>query len=75
MGRLGNIFNSVLLLEGRVENARNRYPQFSDLIFNYYVDNDPSGNQKYLDWMLGATVDASKSFGSPGKNTPVVRGG
>lgn len=43
---------SNLLLEGRKEDARKKYPNFSDEVFNYYVDNDPSGNQKYLDWLL-----------------------
>jgi hypothetical protein len=46
---------SNLLLEGRKEDARKKYPKHSDEIFNYYVENDPSGNQKYLDWLLKNT--------------------
>lgn len=44
-----------LLLEGRKEDARTKYPKFSDEVFDYYVENDPSGNQKYLDWLLKNT--------------------
>jgi len=46
---------SNLLLEGRKEDARKKYPKHSDEIFNYYVENDPSGNQKYLSWLLKNT--------------------
>lgn len=43
---------SKLLLEGRKEDARAKYPDVPESDFNYYVENDPSGNQKYLDWLL-----------------------
>jgi hypothetical protein len=45
-----------LLTEGRKEDARAKYEDVNDDVFNYYVDNDPSGNQKYLDWMLNNVV-------------------
>jgi hypothetical protein len=47
---------SSLLTEGRKEDARAKYEDVEDDVFNYYVDNDPSGNQKYLDWMLNNVV-------------------
>jgi hypothetical protein len=62
MGRLTNIFESLLLSEGRKEKAREKYPMFNDIVFNHYVDADPSGNHKYLDWMLGTTVADSKNY-------------
>jgi hypothetical protein len=49
---LSESYNLRLVLEGRKEDARKKYPNFSDEIFNFYVENDPSGNQKYLDWLL-----------------------
>jgi hypothetical protein len=51
---------SNLLMEGRKEDARKKYPDFSDEIFDFYVENDPSGNQKYLDWLLKHTNPAYK---------------
>jgi hypothetical protein len=47
---------SDLLFEGRKEDARAKYEDVEDDVFNYYADNDPSGNQKYLDWMLNNVV-------------------
>jgi hypothetical protein len=47
---------SNLLVEGRKEDARAKYEDVEDDVFNYYVDNDPSGNQKYLDWILNNVV-------------------
>ena len=46
------LLERIILTEGRVENARKKYPNIPDKIFDYYVDNDPSGNQKYLNWVL-----------------------
>jgi hypothetical protein len=64
MGRLNNIFESILILEGRIEKARERYPNVDEGIFDFFVNNDPSGNQKYLDWMLGEVSDYN-SLDSP----------
>jgi len=44
-----------ILTEGRKEDARAKYPDVDEDTFNYYVENDPSGNQKYLDWLLKYT--------------------
>jgi hypothetical protein len=57
-----NINITNLLTEGRKEDAKVKYPQFSDEIFNFYVENDPSGNQKYLNWMLKSTISDSKQY-------------
>jgi len=46
-----------LLIEGRVDDARKKYSNVSDEVFNYYVENDPSNNHKYLDWLLKVNGD------------------
>lgn len=53
------ILESILLSEGRIEKARERYPDIPEDVFNYLVNNDPSGNQKYLDWMLSQSKNLS----------------
>ena len=40
-----------LLLEGRVENVKKKYPQPTWDVIDELVEVDPSGNNKYLDWM------------------------
>ena len=39
---------SQLLNEGRVEDAREKYPKIKDDEFKVFLDEDPSGNNKYL---------------------------
>jgi hypothetical protein len=53
--------NGSLLFEGRKEDARAKYPEHSDEVFNFYVENDPSGNQKYLNWLLKNTNPSYKA--------------
>jgi len=64
MGRLSEIYNEVLLIEGRLEKAKERYPEFANYVIEFFAHYDPSGNQKYLDWMLGLVDDMDKSLGS-----------
>lgn len=40
-----------LLSEGRVEDAKARYPNYEEYV-DFFAANDPSGNNKYLDWMM-----------------------
>jgi hypothetical protein len=40
-----------LLLEGRLEDVRKKYPNIVDSDFDILVSIDPSGNQKYLNWL------------------------
>ena len=40
-----------VLSEGRVEDAKAKYPEFENLI-DFLVQNDPSGNNKYLMWFV-----------------------
>jgi len=63
---LKELFEQKLLLEGRIEDAKKKYPQFSDAIFDFYTENDPSGNQKYLNWLLSRTIkDSNYELGNP----------
>lgn len=48
-----------VLSEGRVDDVKKKYPELIDAtgespIIDYFVANDPSGNNKYLDWMAKA---------------------
>ena len=43
-----------VLSEGRVEDIKKKFPNLDPKIIDYFVQNDPSGNQKYLEWMVKA---------------------
>ena len=52
-----------ILEEGRLDNIKQKYKQQMidkeydvDLVINLFSDNDPSGNNKYLDWMINQFV-------------------
>jgi len=50
-----------ILLENRVKDIKKKYPELADgtgeyPIVDYFVANDPSGNNKYLDWMVKAML-------------------
>lgn len=48
-----NIYEShQLLREGRVEDAKKQFPSISDKLIDYISSIDPSGNNKYLRWVL-----------------------
>lgn len=40
------------LTEGRVEDAKKQFPSISPDLINYISSNDPSGNNKYIKWIL-----------------------
>ena len=42
------------LLENRVDDVKKKFPNVNDDLIDYYVNNDPSGNNKYLEWMVKA---------------------
>jgi len=44
-------FKDILLIEGRVEDAKKKYPDVPDHVWDVFIQNDPSGNNKYLDWL------------------------
>jgi hypothetical protein len=50
--KIKELFNeSFLLIEGRKEDARERYPDVEQQYFDFFVEEDPSGNHKYLMWV------------------------
>ena len=59
-----NVFSEIfkfelvkeLLSEGRVEDAKAKYPNYEDYV-DFFVENDPSGNNKYLDWLMKMYVN------------------
>lgn len=69
-----------VLLEGRLESAQKKYAgKIDDQTFQLIVANDPSGNQKYLDWACREIVAGAKAedviptfnqWDSIGKNLP-----
>ena len=42
------------LLENRVDDVKKKFPNVNGDIIDFFVRNDPSGNQKYLEWMVKA---------------------
>lgn len=66
-----------VLLENRIEDVKKKYPEVDSAIIDYFVKEDPSGNNKYLDWLVkamthGPTIqsvedilDESMQFKSP----------
>ena len=66
-----------VLLENRIEDVKKKYPEVDSAIIDYFVKEDPSGNNKYLDWLVKAMtheptiqsvediLDESMQFNSP----------
>lgn len=46
------IKENLALFEGRKENAKNRHTLVPEQIFDIFVEKDPSGNHKYIDWIM-----------------------
>ena len=53
---LSEILESTILLEGRLEDVKAKYPG-NDSDIDYLSENDPSGNNKYLEWMVKQYID------------------
>jgi hypothetical protein len=53
---------SNLLLEGRKEDVIKKYGKDKEIehIINYFSENDPSGNNKYLEWMVKVYLGIGK---------------
>lgn len=49
------ILRESVITEGRVEDMKKKYPEHESVI-DYFVSNDPSGNNKYLPWMMKQLV-------------------
>lgn len=55
--RLEDILKSTILLEGRREEVISKFGEESTELVDYFVDLDPSGNNKYLEWMVKQVLD------------------
>jgi hypothetical protein len=55
-----SLIKKILLQEGRVEDAKSKYPNNGDLV-DFFVSSDPSGNNKYLQWMLKQVIDKNEN--------------
>jgi len=57
-----NIFKYIileqLLTENRIQQAKDKYPCIPPQLVSYLAAGDPSGNNKYLDWMCKQIWDA-----------------
>ncbi len=53
---LSQLLESNLILEGRKEDAIRKYGEEHTELINLLSDADPSGNNKYLSWMVGASL-------------------
>jgi len=51
-----------ILLEGRVEDMKKRYPEHEETV-DFFVSNDPSNNNKYLQWMMKQVVKNGEERG------------
>jgi len=56
-----NIIRKILIIEGRIEDMKVKYPQNIDDV-DYFVQNDPSGNNKYINWAMKQVVDNKEDF-------------
>ena len=50
---LYKIFENTVLTEGRKEQVMAKYPNVPKEVVEDFSQNDPSGNNKYLEWMVG----------------------
>jgi hypothetical protein len=69
-----NIFKYVileqLLTENRIQQAKDKYPCLPPKLVDYLSAGDPSGNNKYLDWMCKNAWDSegNNTFGTFDEN-------
>lgn len=56
-------FNNILILEGRVQDAKKKYPKIPEEVWEVFIQNDPSGNNKYLDFLGRQWKKESPSYG------------
>ena len=91
--KLTKILNSVVLLEGRIDDAQ-RYLEDAvgdwpvaepdnpagigsgtnlDGVLKHFVSNDPSGNNKYLMWMVRKYIDPNETMTSPNDISSIVK--
>tara|TARA_R110000803_G_scaffold176662_1_gene239059 strand:- start:1963 stop:3342 length:1380 start_codon:yes stop_codon:yes gene_type:complete len=62
--KLTDILESTILLEGRLEDVKAKYPGNDELI-DRLSQNDPSDNNKYLEWMTKQVMGKGRDEGIP----------
>lgn len=58
--KLNQILESTILLEGRKEDVIKKYGEEHTELINLLSDVDPSGNNKYLNWMVKTALGKNK---------------
>ena len=67
--KLNQILESTILLEGRKEDAIKKYGEEHSELVNMLSDVDPSGNNKYLDWMVKTALGQNQDDQIPTADT------
>ena len=62
---LNQILESTILLEGRKEDAIKKYGEEHERLINALSQSDPSGNNKYLDWMVKTALGQNQDESIP----------
>ena len=62
---LNQILESTVLLEGRKEDAIKKYGEEHEKLINTLSQDDPSGNNKYLDWMVKTALGKNQDKSIP----------
>lgn len=63
--KLSQILESNILLEGRREDVIKKYGENHTDLVDMFVDIDPSGNNKYLDWMVKTALGKNQDQRTP----------
>jgi len=63
--KLNQILESTILLEGRKEDAIKKYGEEHKVMITHLSNGDPSGNNKYLDWMVKTSLGFNQDTDIP----------
>jgi hypothetical protein len=63
--KLSQILESTILLEGRREDVIKKYGEDYTELVDMFVDVDPSGNNKYLEWMVKTALGKNQDDNIP----------
>jgi hypothetical protein len=61
-----------LITEGRLEDAKQKYPCLPPKLVEYFSEKDPSRNNKYLDWMCKQIWDEDQNTESIGEHGSTI---
>jgi len=63
--KLSQILESTILLEGRREDVIKKYGEEHTALVDMFVEVDPSGNNKYLEWMVKTALGKNQDDSIP----------